>query len=102
MVAKHSLDLRTKQPRPRYKGVVLFQNLYSFSCGSRKSESYVKRCIIYSGRDMKLVIYIYKTLYILHPRFLMVLTKTEIPITATIPPMARLIDKIGYVSSDVF
>lgn len=51
---------------------------------------------------MKLVIYIYKTLYILHPRFLMKLTKTEIPITATIPPMARLIDKIGYVSSDVF
>lgn len=97
MVAQHSLDLRTKQPRPRYKGAVLFPNLYSFSCGSRKSESYVKRCIIYSGRD----IYIYKTLYILHPRFLMILTKTEIPITATIPPKARLIDKTRYVSSDV-
>lgn len=32
----------------------------------------------------------------------MILTKAEIPITATIPPKARLIDKIRYVSSDVF
>lgn len=89
-------------PALNTKELFFFKICIVFLAAVGKSESNVKRCIIYSGRDMKLVIYIYKTLYILHPRFLMVLTKTEIPITATIPPKARLIDKTRYVSSDGF
>lgn len=67
-----------------------------------KLESNVKRCIFYSGRDMKLVIYIYKILYILYLCFLMILIKIEILIIVIIFLKVRLIDKIRYVFFDVF
>lgn len=71
-----------------------------------ETQSNVKRRVLKNGRNSRKVLYntlfYIKAYYIPHPRFLAIMTKTEIPKTATIPPKARLIDKIRYVSSVEF